>query len=222
MLTVTQTLGQLIARLMDEQGVKAKDLAATLGLHPSNMGRKIKGEIAITYAERVKIARAFGYESIEDFDELWHEAAQAGPRGIPVINRAPAGEVIDYNHQQSAEAEFHDAWQYIDRGLIGAEDAFAVIVVGDSMEPTLYSGDLCVFLPVFEDRKDRQPQPRQIVFVRFTDDGLHQGCCLCRLTVLEDGKWLLTKDNAKYPPKIVRPEDVARLAILSERRTKRM
>lgn len=199
--------------------MSVKDLARKLDLHPSNAGRKIKGETSITHAERVKIASLFGH-TLEDFDAQWEAAASAGPRGIPVINRAPAGDVIDYNHQQGGEAEYHDAWQYIDRGLIGAEDAFAVVVVGDSMEPTLRAGDLCVFLPVIEDRKSRQPQASQIVFVRFNEDGPRSGCCLCRLAVMEDGRWLLSKDNPKYPPIVTEPGHVARLAILAERRTK--
>ena len=215
------SVGQLITRLLDEKDLTAKDLAGRIGVHPSSMTRKIRGEIGIPHKERAKIAEAFGL-TLADFDAQWEDQIKTGPRGIPVINRAPAGEVLDYNHQQGGDTEFHDAWQYIDRGLIGAEDAFAVVVVGDSMEPSVYEGDLCVFLPVIEGRKDRQPRPRQIVFVRFSDDGPHTGCCLCRLTVMQDGSWLLSKDNPNYPPKLVQPGTVARLSALSERRTKRV
>lgn len=214
-----RSVGQLIARLLDEKSMTVKGLAKHLDIDPSNMSRKIRGETKITHAERVKIAAVFGLP-LTDFDAQWQETARPGPHGIPVINRAPAGEVIDYNHQQGGEAEYHDAWQYIDRGMIGAEDAFAVVVVGDSMEPTLRAGDLCVFLPVLEGVKSRQPQPRQIVFVRYNDDAPRQGCCLCRLSVMEDGKWLLTKDNPTYPPMVADPAHVARLSILSEHRRK--
>lgn len=219
MLGQQSTLGQFIARLLDEHGMTLVVLAEKLGIHPSNAGRKVKGETKITFAERKKIAAVFSL-SLEEFDAQWSATASNGHRGIPVINRSSLGEVIDHHHHRCAEPKDNDAWQYIDRGVIGAVDAFAIIVVGDSMEPSLRDGDLCVLLPVIKGVRVRQPKPRQIVFVRYTEDAPRQGCCLCRLSVMEDGKWLLTKDNPAYPPMVTDPAHVARLSILSEHRRK--
>lgn len=48
----TGSLGQLIARLLDEHDMTIVDLSKQLGIHPSNAGRKIRGEAGISHTER--------------------------------------------------------------------------------------------------------------------------------------------------------------------------
>ena len=66
---------------------------------------------------------------------------------------------------------------------------FYIRVIGDSMEPLIYSGELLVV--------DRMVEPanRDIVVARLGDD-----LCVKRLRVLPDGSIYLFSDNLNYKP----------------------
>ena len=79
--------------------------------------------------------------------------------------------------------------------------AFAVIVKGESMEPTLREGDTVVFSPVDEGQESRL-RDGVIVFVRFGGDlAARRGCTIARLfwTDPVSGAFRLAKDNPRYP-----------------------
>lgn len=216
--SVSQPIGDLIRHLRLERDMTLRDLGAKVGISHSVLSKKELGDIKVAPAERKRFAKAFGMTE-DEFNALWMPgSASPPPYGIPVVNRAPAGDVIDYNHDQGAAAEYHDPWQFIDRGMVSDPDAYAVIVVGDSMEPGFREGDHIIFTPVVEGRPSRQPKPGQVVFIRFSGESKHVGCCLARWRPMEDGSWLLAKDNPAYRPKKVRPEEVARMGIFVEHR----
>jgi len=81
---------------------------------------------------------------------MWQESSlhlrAAEHRGIPVINKAPAGVAWDFEHYG---ANTRQGFEYIER-LAGEEsdDLFAVVVTGKSMEPELREGDYVVLWPV--------------------------------------------------------------------------
>lgn len=127
-----------------------------MGISHSAVSDKENGSIGIKPPERRKFADVFGL-TLAQFDELWraqrvHE--RPPPGRIPVINRGPAGQVMPYDHSQYSDGEYHNAMEYIERGTQADPLAYALIIVGDSMEPTFYEGDCVVFVPVY-----RVPRP---------------------------------------------------------------
>lgn len=144
-----------------------------------------------------------------------------------MINRAPAGHVVSYDHEQSAEGELHAAFEYIERDADTMDgDLFSVIVVGDSMQPSLFEGDYLVLDPVLEGQ-DEKLRDGQLVFVRFGQNTEHRGgCVLARMVWKDDSKNVirLTKDNRTYKEIEVAftSENIERIAIAVQRRTKRL
>lgn len=76
-------------------------------------------------------------------------------------------------------------------------------VTGDSMEPTLYSGDvLIVDMSTNEIVGDA-------IYVLVVDEG----CIVKRIQPRTDGKIVLSSDNPNYPPEIIEPEKKSFLKI---------
>lgn len=208
-----------------EKGLTQSQLARMMGLaNASQVSRRESGQTGLTFPEIRKIAEIFGkpVEEIQGHIDAAKAAhAFVPPTDIPVINRAPAGTVMPYDHSQGAQAEYHDAFEYIPRLDIADPAAFAVIVVGDSMEPRIREGDYCVCSPM------NVPQPRAqladgaAVFVRFSADSKHSGCTIARWQKRDDGTVWLTKDNPKYKTIKCRPDDLERVAVIVELRAKK-
>lgn len=217
------SLGETVRRLRRERKLTQLQIAQALGQSAQAVQQKEVGRLAFSMTDRKKLATLFEMP-LEEFDALWRADRVHkfdAPKGIPVINRAPAGTAHDYDHDQSACAEFHDAHEYIDRGGIDDPHAFAIVVVGDSMEPSLFEGDYVVFTPMSVPKPRAQVVDGVTVFVRFTPEAPKQGCLLARWKK-EDTKLLLTKDNTRYPPLAIDREDIAQLSVAVERRTRRI
>lgn len=219
----SRAIGQLIQQLREERGWTQAELAERVGLNSqTSIGRKEKGLIRVRPPERKKFAEAFGL-SLEEFDAQWRasriDRTRGGP-GIPVINRAPAGQVVDYEEHGLDTGQ---GLEYLDFGAVEAEHAFAVVVVGDSMEPRLRAGDYLVLVPCDPERP-RPDQPRiedgSIVFVRFGPDAAHEGCALGRFYAQEGGKVRIAKDNPRYEGHLVDRAQIVQLAVAVERREK--
>lgn len=147
----------------------------------------------------------------------WIETHSRGTPGIHVINRAPAGQIMDYEEYGIDSGQ---GYEYLDLGDINDNLAFAVVVVGKSMEPTLRDGDYLVLSPLdpYKPHNDRLGDGA-IVFVRFTYE--HSGgCTLARFFDEGDGKIRLQKDNPAYAAINCDREDIQSLAIAVERRVK--
>jgi len=213
-------LGAAIKRLREEHGWTQEELADKVGLDRTGIARRENGKIRVRGNERPKFAQAFGMTLIE-FDEQWRDwivTRSRGAPGIPVINRAPAGQVIDY---EEYGVDSGQGYEYLDLGDINDNLAFAVVVVGDSMEPALSEGDYIVLSPLdpYKPHNDRLKNGA-IVFVRFTIEYRESGCTLARFFPGEDGQIRLQKDNPHYPPIICAREDIQSMAIAVERRVK--
>lgn len=213
--------GPLVRRLRKEKGWDTRQLAEKLGMSYSNLAKKERGEIRVTDEEREQLATIFGL-TLEEFDRRWKPPpagrTRGGP-GIPVINRANAGLVIDY---EEYGVDSGQGFEYLDWGDLTDRDAFAVIVVGDSMQPILHDGDYLVLVPRDPYEDHRPPvQNGAIVLIRFTQLA-GGGGFLCRWHAERDGRVLLTKDNPKHKPRVCRREDIEQLAVAVERRTKRL
>jgi phage repressor protein C with HTH and peptisase S24 domain len=138
--------------------------------------------------------------------------------GIPVINSAPAGRVIDYDHAHYDEAR--TAHEYLPRGGIEDELAFAVSVVGDSMEPAIRDGDRVIVGPVFgpgDERARYRLTDGDCVFVRVGPDSKAPGVSLGRYYARGE-KVEIRKDNKKYKPITVDRGHITQLGLVLEMR----
>jgi len=228
-------VGTTLKRLRNERGWTLAETARRLSLavpplkisNTSQIHRRESGDIEMKISELPSWASIFEIpleklRQMIDADST--KAAHFGrsihdPRGIPIINRAPAGLAADFYEYGADSRQGSD---YLERGSINDDLAFAVIVTGDSMNPTLVDGDHLVFTPV------TIPQPRaslkkgDVVFARFTPESGRSGCTIARYQPTDDGAVVLTKDNPQYQPILCRREDLEQLAVCIERRTRRI
>ena len=180
---------------------------------------------APTHARRA-IAHAGGL-TLEDFDDRWRadtidrtDGDESGNRGIPVINRAPAGVVVNY---EEYGVDSGQGFTYIDREDVSDPLAFAVIVVGDSMEPSIREGDILVFSPLGVPRPRVILEPQMVTFIRFSEDSAKRGgCCIARFAETDNKTLSFTKDSPKHDPFTVPREDIAQLAVAIDQRRKKI
>lgn len=219
-------VGQVIRQLREEAGWGLRELEDALrktGLNLSyqSISLREKGGVQVNPRERRHFAQAFG-KSLDEFDAMWRGARvdrSVGSIGIPVVNRAPAGMVIDY---EEYGVDTGQGFTYIERGDVDDELAFAVIVVGDSMEPRLYAGDYLVLSPMTVPRPKAVLDTGKVVFVRFGPESRREGCCIAVYDGTDDGKVRFSKANARYKPFSVPREHIQQLAVAVDRRTKRI
>lgn len=212
-------LGAAIKRLREEHGWTQEELAVKVGLDRTSIARRENGKTRVKGNERPMFAQAFGMTLIQ-FDEQWRDwivTRSRGAPGIPVINRAPAGQILDYEEYGIDSGQ---GYEYLDHGDIDDKLAFAVVVVGDSMEPVLIEGDYVVLSPLdpYKPHNDRL-KDGTIVFVRFTYE--HSGgCTIARFFDEGGGKIRFQKENPAYVAINCIREDIQSMAIAVERRVK--
>ena len=96
------------------------------------------------------------------------KSALAAGRLVPIINRVTAGYPTDFNDLEYPVGVADD---YVRCPDLHDPNAFAVRVVGDSMEPRFHEGDIVVFSPAAEVRNGddcfiRFTQPHETTFKR--------------------------------------------------------
>jgi transcriptional regulator with XRE-family HTH domain len=235
-------IGDIIRQLREDRGWDqgelldrfqrvAKQRGLIVSMSKNVISRRETGKIAIKPPERKLWAEVFGM-SVEEFDQQWRGSRvhdRPAPMGIPVINRGPAGVVQPYDHDHMAGGEFHNAFEYVDRGdpqdearYISDDLAFALIIVGDSMEPAMTEGDLAVFTPMTVPRPRQRLENGKVVFVRFGPESKNEGVTVARWFQQADGSIQLSKDNRKYPALSVKAEEIVQLACCVELRKRRI
>ncbi len=110
---------------------------------------------------------------------------------VPVINRVHAGYPADFNDLDYPAGIADD---YVRCPDIHDPNAFAVRVVGDSMEPKFKEGDIVIFSPAAEAKNGDD------CFVRFT---MPHETTFKRVFFEKDNKIRLQPRNEKYPPMVV-------------------
>ncbi len=91
-------IGRTIKRLREEHGWTQAELGQKVDLDGTNIARREMGPTKVKADERFRFAQAFGI-SITEFDEQWRQCSVSrthGGSGIPIVNRAPAGQIVDY------------------------------------------------------------------------------------------------------------------------------
>ena len=117
-------------------------------------------------------------------------------RLVPVINKVSAGYPVDFDDKDYPPGAADEYVRCVD---LHDPTAFAVTVVGDSMEPKYHEGDVIVFSPVAEVRNGDD------CFVRMTDP--HE-TTFKQVFFAEDGTVRLQPRNMQYPPLILPGERV--------------
>jgi repressor LexA len=124
--------------------------------------------------------------------ELKEEKAVLAPgRLVPIINKVLAGYPTDFNDLDYPVGIADD---YVRCPDLHDPNAFAVRVVGDSMEPKFHEGDIVVFSPAAEVHNGDD------CFVRFT---MPHETTFKRVFFEKDQTIRLQPRNDKYPPSII-------------------
>jgi repressor LexA len=110
---------------------------------------------------------------------------------VPVINRVSAGYPIDFDDMEYPVGIADD---YVRCPDLHDPNAFAVRVIGDSMETRFHEGDIVIFSPTVEVRNGDD------CFVRFT---MPHETTFKRVFFEPDNKIRLQPRNDKYPPSII-------------------
>ncbi|MCE5340261.1 MAG: XRE family transcriptional regulator [Planctomycetaceae bacterium] len=110
---------------------------------------------------------------------------------IPIINRVAAGYPVDFDDLQYP-AGFAD--DYVRCPDVDDAHAFAVRVIGDSMQPKFVEGDIVIFSPGLEVRNGddcfvRMAEPHETTFKRVFFES--------------ENKIRLQPRNEKYPPMVI-------------------
>lgn len=212
--------GPTIKKLRELEGWTQPEFAKKLGMDQPTVSRIERGARAVPADEQQKIAKLFK-KTLDEFEDLWKPkiTRTVGGAGIPVVNRAPAGVVLDYNEYGVDSGQ---GFEYLDWGDIHDDLAFALIVVGDSMEPSIHEGDYLIFSSLNMPKPRVDLKPGMVVFVRFNAESSRQGCTVARWQPQEGGMVVLAKDNPKYQPILCRRDEIEQLAVFIEKRTKRV
>lgn len=112
-------------------------------------------------------------------------------RLVPIINKVAAGYPADFNDLDYPVGIADD---YVRCPDLHDPNAFAVCVVGDSMEPKFFEGDIVIFSPAVEVRNGDD------CFVRFT---LPHETTFKRVFFESDDQIRLQPRNEKYSPSLV-------------------
>lgn len=202
--------GSKIRALRAERGWSQEELATRALLHRNTI-KKIERTVAVPdeLSDKNKLCLAGAFEmSVAALQAIWQPATvpqqQGDPAGgIPVINRAPAGEPVDYEHMGLDNGIGDD---YLPRMGSGVHDptAFAFIVVGDSMSPEFQTGDTVVCSP------QATIKDGDAVFVRMGSEQ-DETCTFKR--VYDRGEQVeLVPDNRRYQPMRVEKEQILRMS----------
>jgi phage repressor protein C with HTH and peptisase S24 domain len=119
------------------------------------------------------------------------KASLAAGRLVPVINKVAAGYPADFNDLDYPAGVADD---YVRCPDLHDTNAFAVRVVGDSMEPKFREGDIVVFSPAAEVHSGDD------CFIRFA---MPHETAFKRIFFEPNDKVRLQPRNEKYPPMIV-------------------
>lgn len=219
-LLVMPTFGEVIRAEREARGMSIFDLGKKVGLQGATISRKERGELAIKPNERGRFAEALGTTERDLLAKTKVNPAMVSTslKGVPVLNRAPAGMVTDY-HVEHIIGREDEASEYLARDDNDDPHAFALIVVGDSMKPTCSNLDYIIFTPMKVAKPRVQLRNGMIVAVWMEGASKHKGVTIGRWSKAGDSVTLL-KDNPDFPPITVDAADVQSVAVAVEIRRK--
>jgi transcriptional regulator with XRE-family HTH domain len=217
------TAAEVVRRLREERGLTQAELAQRFKKTGQWVWSVETGRIKLKEPLRAKFAIAFGI-TLADFDRMWQRTKKPPrvkeDRGIPVINKTPAGEALNYQEYGVGSKHRHT---YLSRDEeTRSEEFFAVQVVGDSMLPRIREGDYAIMWSIPNNYPNKELEGR-VVFVHFPADDT---CQIARLYWLEDiddqlGQRVeLRRDNPIHKALQVWFSEIDRLALVVQLRGK--
>ena len=208
----------LIRTLLGMRNQRVTWLADTIGMARSQFSRKMQGHDPLSHADVLKICKALDIDPREFVEQAntGDRQVREGMKRKPIpLYGAAAGRATDSESELGISAQPIGTVERDDDTL--ADGLIAVRVHGDSMIPTLHPRDIIVLSEV--DRYEDGPSASligRIVVARLggteavDEDSGERGETIARF--YPDGKTIrLAKDNPKYPPIIVKREQVERL-----------
>lgn len=200
-------IANAITLLLRRGGLAQYELAEMVNMSRSALNRRMNGDGEFTADEMVRIARVLRVKPSELFNF-------PVDRGIPVLGTVPGGP-INIHWQLWDTAEACEDWE--DRkGHEHRMDAFAVRVVGDSMEPRIPEGARIVCYPIPRDAQHLNLEGRVVVVT--LDEDHHAGeTTLGVWRTRDDGITVLRKINAEhYDPIILDLDHVRMISTVEE------
>jgi repressor LexA len=157
-----QRIHEILKAMREDRGWSQTEMAEKLGISPSVVSRRESGLYKWTPFDIKQAASVLGV-TVDDINgQLAASARREESTGIPVLNRAPAGELIDYEEYGIDGGHWYE---YLDRSAATkGPDLFAVVVLGQSMCPKLEEGDTVVLRPVRAADPDSVVKAGQVVF----------------------------------------------------------
>ncbi len=205
----TNTTGSLkelkdrVMYLMERRDVaSAAELSRMTGLTQVAIRNYMRG-IKIPNAQAlVKLSRALSTTA-----DFLLSGSPLRPDRIPLLTKIPGGDPAAWTDGGfPAGFGFDD----IDRGEITDPNAFALIVDGDSMSPSIDSGDIVIVSP------NTPVTNRSIAAVALGEDER----TLKRVVFIGEGKVILQPDNDEYTPQLHDIQSVSFIGRVVERRQK--
>ncbi len=206
---VSNGLSVLLRAQQQARSLSEEDFAALLGIRLDSLTRFLRGVAMPSFDERREMAKALGYASTMDLEDAWRDGRfempnRAGAGWVPIINKVPGSDPVDY-----AEWSFDSSWApelvKAPPGYEG-EMLFALIVIGDSMEPTYRAGDLVFFRPLAANADPADATP---VCARWYDER----CTFKRIFHdPEPGWWDLRPENPAHRAVRVAADELVRVA----------
>ena len=181
-------------KLLDDNNVKASEIAKTTGIPPSTFSDWKVGRSRPKLDKIKKIADYFGVSYLwlsGDTDDVQSKETHNKAIKIPILGTVIAGIPI------SAIEEII-GWEEISPKLASQGEYFALVIKGDSMSPTMDAGDVVIV------RKQQEVNSGDIAIVCINGDE-----ATCKKIIKHKDGISLVSLNSKYEPMYYDKNDIA-------------
>jgi len=190
-----------LSSLMDRRGIaNAAELSRMTGLTQVAIRNYMRGIKMPNAQALIKLSRA-----INTTADFLLSGSPVRPDKIPLLSSIPGGPpecLTDSDYPPGFSGD------YVDRGDVSDQSAYALTVTGDSMSPSINSGDIIIISP------SSPVQNRDIAVVAIDDDER----TLKRVIFLDTNTVLLQPENENYDPRAYPLSQVRLLGRVMERR----
>jgi SOS-response transcriptional repressor LexA len=176
---------------MDRRGIaNAAELSRMTGLTQVAIRNYMRGIKVPNAQALVKLSRALSTTA-----DYLLSGSPLRPDRIPLLTKIPGGDAAEWL-DGDYPAGFGD--EFIDRGETTDQNAFALLVEGDSMSPRINSGDIVIISP------NAAITSRSIAAVGFGNGKR----TLKTVIFLDNDKVLLKPENDRYEPIVLDKRDI--------------